>query len=82
MSRFPEGWELFDMEADRTEQQDLAHAEPERAKYMAAMWDQWAKDIGVQPWPMPQTPDVSERTGEMVVPAYLEQYQKGESNLQ
>ena len=44
---------------------------------MAAMWDEWARDIGVQPWPMPQTPDVAERTGTMIVPAYLEQYQKG-----
>jgi arylsulfatase A-like enzyme len=82
VSRFPDGWELFDMEADRTEQHDLAEAEPERAKHMAAMWDQWARDIGVQPWPMPQTPDVAERTGTMIVPAYLEQYQKDGSASQ
>lgn len=75
VSRFPEAWELFDMEADRTELHDLATAEPERAKHMAAMWDAWAKEIGVQPWPMPQTP-AGQRTGAMVVPAYLEQYQK------
>ena len=79
VSRFPDGWELFDMEADRTEQRDLATSEPERARHMVAMWDEWAKDVGVQPWPMAQTPDTAERTGTMVVPAYLGQYQKSGS---
>jgi len=74
VSRFPEGWELFDMEADRTELHDLAAAEPERARAMAAMYEEWAKSIGVQPWPMPETP-AADSTGELVVPSYLEQYQ-------
>ena len=75
VSRFPDSWELFDMEADRTELHDLAHAQPERVKTMAAMWDAWAARVGTQPWPMPQTPPF-ERTGKMDVPAYLEPYQK------
>jgi arylsulfatase len=74
VSKFPNQWELFDMEADRTELHDLAIAQPERAKKMAVMWDTWAKDIGVQPWPMPQTPP-GERTGKMSVPPYLQRYQ-------
>ena len=74
VSRFPDGWELFDMEADRTELHDLAQAETERGRAMAAMYDGWAKKIGVQPWPMPETPS-GERSGKMVVPAYLEPYQ-------
>jgi arylsulfatase len=76
VSRFPDSWELFDMEADRTELHDLAATQPERAKSMAAMWDSWAKEIGVQPWPMPQTPP-NERTGELGVPPYLRKYQVG-----
>jgi arylsulfatase len=76
VSRFPDSWELFDMEADRTELHDLAPAQPERAKSMAAMWDSWAKEIGVQPWPMPQTPP-NERTGNLGVPPYLRKYQAG-----
>lgn len=76
VSRFPDQWELYDMEADRTELHDLAAAQPERAKSMAAMWDSWARDIGVQPWPMPQTPP-NERTGELGVPPYLQKYQTG-----
>ena len=74
VSRFPDGWELFDMEADRTELHDLATAQPEHAKRMAGMWDAWAKRVGVQPWPMPETPE-GERTGNLVVPPYLQKYQ-------
>jgi arylsulfatase len=74
VSRFPEKWELYDMEADRTELHDLASAQPQRTETMAAMWDDWAKRIGVQPWPMPETPP-GERTGELRVPPYLQQYQ-------
>ncbi len=74
VARFPEQWELYDMEADRTELHNLAAAQPERAKMMAAMWDDWAKRIGVQPWPMPETPP-GESTGKLGVPPYLEKYQ-------
>jgi hypothetical protein len=35
-------WELYDMDADRTELHNLAAAEPERTKRMAAQWDAWA----------------------------------------
>ena len=74
VSRFPDGWELFDMEADRTELHDLATAQPQRAKMMAGMWNAWATRVGVQSWPMPETPE-GERTGNMAVPPYLQQYQ-------
>jgi len=43
-------WELYDMEADRTELDDLASAHPERVKKMAAMYQQWAKRCNVEPW--------------------------------
>jgi arylsulfatase len=74
VSKHPDQWELFDMEADRTELHNLASTEPERAKTMAAMWDDWAKRIGVQTWPMPQTPP-NERSGKLVTPPYLQKYQ-------
>jgi arylsulfatase A-like enzyme len=74
VSRFPDQWELFDMEADRTEIHNLAAAQPERAKALAAKWEAWAKRVGVETWPMPQTPP-RERTGELAVPPYLERYQ-------
>ena len=56
VARFHEDWELHDMEADRTEENNLAKAQPERVRTMAKMYDAWAKRVGVQPWPMPQTP--------------------------
>jgi arylsulfatase A-like enzyme len=74
VSRFPEGWELFDMETDRTELHDLAAAQPELVKTMVAMWEAWAKRVGVQPWPMPETPPGDLRTGKMAVPPYLQKY--------
>ena len=43
-------WELYDMEADRTEQHDLATAEPERTKAMVAQWEAWARRAEVLPW--------------------------------
>ncbi|MDF1746395.1 MAG: arylsulfatase [Gimesia sp.] len=39
-------WELFDMEHDRTETNDLASQYPKRVKQMEAAWIQWAKRTG------------------------------------
>jgi arylsulfatase A-like enzyme len=41
-------WELYDMKADRTEQQDLAAAQPERVTELAKEWQAWADRVGVQ----------------------------------
>jgi arylsulfatase A-like enzyme len=46
-------WELYDIEADRTEQHDLAKEQPELAKKLAADWEAWAKRADVDPWPGP-----------------------------
>lgn len=35
------GWELYDMEADRTELNDLAKSQPDRAQAMADAWAAW-----------------------------------------
>ena len=51
VSKYPDGWELFDMAADRTEQHDLAARSPDRVKAMSAQWDAWAARVGVRPWP-------------------------------
>jgi arylsulfatase A-like enzyme len=44
-------WELYDMKADRTELHDLATAQPEKAKELAAQWDTWAERAKVKPYP-------------------------------
>ena len=44
-------WELYDLKADRTEQRDLAAAQPERVKELAAKWEAWAERAQVKPYP-------------------------------
>jgi len=42
-------WELYDLETDRTELNNLAQKYPKRAKKMAAMWQKWAERADVLP---------------------------------
>ena len=70
VSKFPDAWELHDMEADRTELHDVSERYPDRVREMAGQWHAWAERIGVQPWPMPQTPK-GEQDGAMMAPPYL-----------
>ena len=42
-------WRLYDTARDRTEQNDLAASEPERAKALAAKWDEYAARANVLP---------------------------------
>ena len=41
-------WELYDLEADRTETNDLAHANSARVQTMATDWFTWADRTGVK----------------------------------
>ena len=43
-------WELYDMNADRTENFNLAEKEPDVVGKMASLYDQWAARVGVEPW--------------------------------
>lgn len=47
--RHPGDWELYDMQADRTELNDLAAQQPERVREMAAQYEAWAARCGVKP---------------------------------
>lgn len=71
VSRFPDSWELYDMDHDRTEMHDLADHNPDRVRKMAADYAAWAKRVGAQPWPMPETPPGSIHDGGMPSPPYL-----------
>lgn len=44
-------WELYDIQADRTEHNDLADANPDVVDRHAAAWVAWAKDNHVTPLP-------------------------------
>jgi arylsulfatase A-like enzyme len=42
-------WRLYDLAADRSEQQDLAATQPDRVKALSAKWDEWAAASNVLP---------------------------------
>ena len=46
-------WELYDMEADRTERQNLVVAQPEIAAKLKTAWNEWAARTYVDGWPGP-----------------------------
>ena len=43
-------WELYDMNADRTETSNMAEQNPSVVEKMAALYEGWADRVGVQPW--------------------------------
>lgn len=45
-------WELYDLLKDRTEQHDLATAQPDKAKELANKWEAWALRANVKPYPV------------------------------
>ena len=45
-------WSLYDLEADRTELNDLAKTDPDRVERMKSMWQTWAERVGAEPWPV------------------------------
>ena len=42
-------WELYDLEKDRTEMNDLAGENPERFKRLAAAYTDWTERVGIHP---------------------------------
>lgn len=52
VSKHPGRWELYDMDADRTEMNDLSGQDPVRAAQLAEQWIAWARRVGVEPWPV------------------------------
>lgn len=52
VNRHGNDWELFDMDKDRTELNDLSESEPERKQRMIDMWTKWAERCEVLPWPI------------------------------
>lgn len=50
VSRHPGQWELYDMQADRTELHDLADRYPDKVAALGKRYDQWATRCGVIEW--------------------------------
>jgi len=47
--KYPDPWELYDLQADRTELNDIAAQHPDRVKDMLAQYEAWAQRCGVIP---------------------------------
>ena len=46
-------WELYNMDQDRTELNNLAEANRPKADEMAGLYDEWSARCHVSPWPIP-----------------------------
>ena len=57
VSKYKEPWELFDMEADRTELNNLVSERPEIAAKLTAAYDTWAQKSYAEPWTGPKRTD-------------------------
>ena len=49
---FKEKWQLYNLAKDRTELVDLAAQNPQKVDELKALYEQWAKRCGVEPWPI------------------------------
>ena len=50
VKRYPGDWELYDIEADRSELDDLKNENPDVVSELAAIYDAWAERCGIEPW--------------------------------
>jgi len=48
--RYPGKWELYDMEIDRTERDDISGAHPDILQELSGLYNEWAKRCEVTPW--------------------------------
>ncbi len=52
VAKGPKGsWQLYDMEADRSEMNDLADQNPQLVTQLSGQWEGWANRAMVKPWP-------------------------------
>ncbi|NMB45721.1 MAG: arylsulfatase [Firmicutes bacterium] len=50
--KYPGKWELYNMEVDRTELNDLSGQEPAVVEELSKLYEQWATRCGVREWPL------------------------------
>ncbi|GAB4037036.1 arylsulfatase [Spirosoma gilvum] len=50
VSNLNEPWQLYNMQADRTELHDLSSQKPELLKTMLAKYDEWYQQVGARPY--------------------------------
>jgi arylsulfatase len=50
VSDWPRGWELYDLDADRTETRNLALKNQDKVRELSRMYHAWAEHCNVEPW--------------------------------
>jgi arylsulfatase len=50
--RYSQEWELYNLEEDPTELNNLINKQAEKADSLKTMFNQWADKYGVRPWPV------------------------------
>lgn len=68
VSYFPDPWELYDLELDRTELHNLADRMPDKVRELADRYEAWARRCNVVPWET-----ISRRARSKADKTYLEQ---------
>ena len=48
--KFPGDWELYDVETERTEINNLADKHPQKVKELAGFYQDWANRCFIYPW--------------------------------
>ncbi len=43
-------WELYDMDSDRSELNDLSYQYPEIVEKLSILYEQWEEKVGVESW--------------------------------
>jgi arylsulfatase len=52
VSQHPGPWELYDITTDRTELHNVAAEHPDVVAQLSGLYDSWAKQSNVLPWPL------------------------------
>ena len=52
VSEYGLAWELYNMDEDRTELNDLSSGDADRARMMTRLYEEWAARCQVMPWPV------------------------------
>jgi arylsulfatase len=48
--RFPGEWELYDLQAERTEINNIADKHPQKVKELDGLYQDWANRCFIYPW--------------------------------
>jgi len=54
VAKHDQPWELYDIDTDRVEANNLADKQPDRVRELSLLYDRWVARASVAPWPLPE----------------------------